>query len=46
VRLSATPRGTLIDDSRAIALAPRQTETARPGSRNVYDVWRETPEAV
>jgi hypothetical protein len=46
VRLEATGSGTLIHDTRAIDLAPRKTETARPGSRNVFDVWRETPESA
>jgi hypothetical protein len=44
VALSASRRGTLLYDGRAIHLAPRYTETPRPGSRNVVEVWREIPE--
>jgi len=45
VRLEETRRGTLIQSSKAIHLAPRQTETPRPGSRNIVEVWREIPES-
>jgi hypothetical protein len=45
VRLEATRRGSLIQWSKAIHLQPRQTETPRPGSGNIVEVWREIPES-
>lgn len=45
VSLAATARGTLVHGTKALALSPRQTETPRPGSRNVVEVWREMPES-
>jgi hypothetical protein len=45
VQLAATSRGTLVQGAKSIRLAPRQTETPRPGSRTVVEVWREMPEA-
>jgi hypothetical protein len=37
VRLAATGRGTLIHATSAIDLAPRKTETPRPGSPNLVE---------
>ena len=45
VRLSATARGTLVHATQSTTLSPRQTETPRPGSRNIVEVWREMPES-
>jgi hypothetical protein len=45
VHLSATSRGTLVQGTKSTSLSPRQTETPRPASRGVVEVWREPPEA-